>query len=435
MFQGIQGHQPEKRVRERKSMGIFLRGCLFESMKKFKYFIVLTLFFSFFVPTSWAQQDKRPWAFEGENFQITNDLGDNHLPSVAFGNSFISFYLAVWSRKTPSGFDIYGTRITKNGDIVDEEGIPICTAPNDQMFPSVLWDGENFFVVWQDMRNGKRWDIYGARVSLDGQVFPPDGISVAIGKSSNDQVAPVISFDGENYLIVWQGRRTSKTWNIYFTKVSKGLEVLEEKPVPVSPSIKDQASPAVAFDGENYFIVWQDKRGGKFWDMYGARVAPSGEILDTKGTLISPIPQRGSYGWDKWRPVVSWDGISFLVIWMASQEKGKWYLEGKRVRPDGVPEGLLDTQIQKDTTNKTYPSFLIWEEEPEGDSKIFGAFIIPDYRLLTSDVIRVSTFDGTDTSLPALSKAEDDILVVWQAKGQEGTYQIFGQRFKKAPLE
>jgi hypothetical protein len=353
-------------------------------------------------------------------------------------------YLGVWYASTPSGFDIYGARITKEGKILDEEEIQICTAPNDQMFPSVAWDGESFFVVWQDRRNGKRWDIYGTRISIDGEVLNPDGIPIALGKSTNDQVSPTLSFDGENYIVVWQGKVTSKVWNVYFSivSVSKDGEVTVKGKKAISPIAKNQISPAVAFNGENYFIVWQDFRSGKFWDIYGARVTPSGNVFDEDkdGIPISPIVNDDINGWDKWRPVISWNGSFFLVIWTASQEE-EWYLEGKRVDVRGIPD-VYDVPLQKNTTNKIFPAILwdgeqtllVWEEEPEGESKIFGASTLSPFEPFVVSVGRpIPSPKAKDPSLPAVSGIGDESLVIWQGKGDDDSWHIYGQRFKKVP--
>jgi hypothetical protein len=433
-----------KKVSAGRRMRILLKGCLFESMKKFKYFIVLTFFLSFFIPTSWAQQDKWPWTFEGGNLQITQNSGDNFSPAIASAcqnNSCL--YFVVWSRKTSSGFDIYGARITQDGKVFqeDQDGIPICTAPNDQMFPSVTSGGENFFVVWQDMRSGRRWDIYGAMVTNDGTVLGPNnGFSIATGRY--DQVSPALSFDGENYLVVWQGRVNLKLRNIYFTRVSTGGDIVDG-PTRLAPSPKDQASPAVAFNGENYFVVWQDFRSGNFWDIYAARVAPSGEVLDTKGIPISPIVQSGSGGWDKWSPALSWDGNLFLVIWMASKEQNKWYLEGKRVDRRGIPdiyEASIPLSNEADTPNKAYPAILwdgndyllVWEEEPEGEPKVFGASILQNHKPFeVSETVQISSPDVQQSSYPGISRIGNEALIVWQGKGDDNHWYIYGQRLKR----
>jgi hypothetical protein len=418
-------------------MKILLVGCLFGKMKNLKHIIpfLVTLLCLATSNTFWAQDANWPWVRNGENFQITKNLEDHFSPSAASNGDL---NLVVWYVSTPSGFDIYGARINKEGKILDEKGIPICTAPNDQMFPSVARDGENFLVVWQDRRSGKRWDIYGTRISIDGEVLDPDGIPIALGKSTNDQVSPALSFDGENYMVVWHGKRTSKIWNVYFTRVSKNGEVLDTKPIAVSASLKNQASPSVDFNGENYLIVWQDKRDGKFWDVYGARVTPSGEILDQNGLRIT---YSDEFGLDRWRPILSWIGKYYLVVWVVSPGENKWYLYGKRVGPAGEILDLVDLRIQRDGANKVFPAILwdgsegllVWEEGPEGDSKIFGASIIPDLKPLpTSEGVCISAFEGTaDSLMPALSKTREGILVVWQARGSEGYWQIYGQHLSK----
>jgi hypothetical protein len=374
--------------------------------------------------------------FSGGQFKITNQSADDYTPSVASNSNL---FIAVWTRKTPSGFDIYGAKITPGRRVNerDEASFPICRAPNDQMFPSITWNGESFFVVWQDRRDGKAWGIYGARITPDGAVLDPDGIPISIARANYDQVAPVVSYDGEHYVVMWQGKRSPKIWNIYFTRVSKDGFVLEGNPVPVNPSMRSQVAPSVAFDGENYLAVWQDFKGGKFWDIVGARITPSGEILDKRSILISPISPIVENGWDKWRPTLAWDGRFFLIVWMAQKETKGWMLEGKRVSAEGKIVDFLDISIQADSTNKAFPVLawdgkeylLAWEEEPEVESRIFGVSISPDYKpFKISEAVRISHADMVkDASSPALSAREGIVLIAWQGMGIDGYHHIYGQ--------
>jgi hypothetical protein len=383
------------------------------------------------VPCAETPQSPWPWSLKGENFRISSNSGDDFKPSVASNGKF---YFVVWTRKNPSGYDIFGARIDENGNRMDKNDIAICEAQNDQMFPSIIWNGENFFVAWQDQRNKNRWDIYGALVAPDGTVQKE--IQIMAGKPNLDQVGPTLSFDGENHLVVWQGKRNNKVFNIYFRYVSKDGEVLG-KPIQLSSSLKDETSPAVSFDGENYLIVWQDKRKGKLWDIYGARVSPSGDIPDP------PIQLTFTGQSDRWNPVLSWNGNHYLVVWESTQQEGSNF-SGRRVIPatDGLILDLTDITIQGDGLNRAFPSILwdgsdfllVWTEKPEGESKIYGASIQSEGRISVSESGPISTPGKTSNPyFPEVALLGDEALIVWQeGPNPDNEWNIFGQIITKA---
>ncbi len=416
---------------------IFLIGSFLARKRCFKNIISLFLGLLFVISPNvvFAQtpQSPWPWNLKGENFQITFNSGNDFRPSVTSNGEF---YFVVWARKNPAGYDIFGARIDKNGNRMDENDIAICTATNDQTFPSVLWNGERFFVVWQDRRSGNRWDIYGAFVIPNGTVGQE--IQITAGKPNLDQVGPTISFDGENHLVVWQGKRNSKIYNIYyFSYVSKDGEVLG-KPTQLSPLLKDETSPAVAFDGENHLVVWQDKRNGKTWNIYGARISPSGDDLDP-----APVQLTSTGDFDRWDPVLAWNGSHFLVVWGVTQQNS-YNFAGRRVFSQGnvLVVDTLDLTIQGNESNKAFPSILwdgsdfllVWVEEPEGESKIYGASIQSQYvPVLISESASVSTpGKTTNPYFPGAALLGDEALVVWQeGPDAHNTWNIFGQIIAK----
>ena len=261
---------------------IFLVGSILSRKGSLKKTITLFLGLLFVMFSSGhlraeTLQSPWPWTLTDESVQVSYNTGNDFWPSITSNGEF---YFLVWSRKTSSGYDIYGIMIDRDGNRMlrtDSDGsktggseIPICVESNDQMYPAASWNGENFLIVWQDKRNGSRWDIYGARVTPGGQVLESDlgGFRISQGRSNLDQVGPAIVCGGESHLIVWQGKRNVKTWNIFYAIVSKDGEILI-KPTLLDPNSKDQTSPTVGFDGTNYLVVWQDKRNSKSWDIYG----------------------------------------------------------------------------------------------------------------------------------------------------------------------
>ena len=417
---------------------MFLKNVYFYNIiKRYKSLFFLLLL----IPLNlWADENLQAhYSFIGENFKITSE-GENFSPAIASNGE--DLFLIVYYRKNTKDFDIYGTRVTIEGEVLDPQGIPISTAPGDQMFPSVTWNGENFFVVWQDKRSEKRWDIYGARVTSEGEVLEPDGIPIAIGKSILDQVSPTICFGGGIILVAWHGKRNSKIWNIYFRRLSKNGEILDQKPILLNPSSRDQISPYVVFNGENFFIVWQDKRNGKFWDIYGARVTREADILDKGGIQITFTGEM-----NRWKPILSWNGNGYyLILWVlqdGEQDGQKWYIHGKRVGERGEVLDLIDIPILGEGSNKAFPVLiwngeeylLIWEEEPGGNSKVYGGLILPKYRLSINEQVLISTTEETDASHPAAGAIENTVLIVWQGKGLEESWNIFGQIKRKKPLK
>ena len=77
----------------------------------------------------------------------------------------------------------------------------VCSEPGVQFEPEVGFDGTNYFVVWSDGRGAKS-ELYAARVTQSGIVLDPGGIQLL--KELDEQAHPSVSFDGENYLVVYQ---------------------------------------------------------------------------------------------------------------------------------------------------------------------------------------------------------------------------------------
>jgi hypothetical protein len=205
------------------------------------------------------------------------------VPVVAFGQTV---YLVAWYDRRASEA-IYGARVTPAGALVDPlGGFPIAHGPDAQSRPAITFGGGQFFVTWDYLGLGSaNGEIYGARVTEDGAVLDPSGIPIATG--SDYQWSSAAAFDGTNYMVAWiEG---TEAGDIYCARVATDGTVLDTAEIPVSTAAGDQRAPAIAFDGANFLIVWQDKRNGD-WDVYGSRVTPGGEVLDRSGILISTKP-------------------------------------------------------------------------------------------------------------------------------------------------
>jgi hypothetical protein len=341
-------------------------------------------------------------------------------PGLAFDGTN---YLVAWQS---SANDIYGARVSPAGSVLDPQGIAISTAPNYQLSPQVAFGGGVFLVTWTDYRaGGNDDDIYGARLDPAGTVLDPDGIGISI--APNEQWAPAVAFDGTNFLVAFssQNQPNVSDYSVRAARVSPVGTVLDPDGLTIQLVANNQHSPALAFDGTNYFVVWRDERSGTA-AIYGARVTQDGSLLDGTGIVIS----NGAN--DPSSPKVSFDGTDFLVVW----GDASGVIKGTRVSPSGTvlgPGGIaispasrygFQPAISFDGTNY----LVVWTDDyydpvSEYDQDtVYGARVSPAGIVLDPSGIPLSSgnFEATE---PAIAFDGTNYLVAWSDGGA-----IYGTR-------
>src|SRR5438132_14313221 len=94
--------------------------------------------------------------------------------------------------------------------------------------------------------------------------------------------------------------------------ISASASMAIERPVsePVyGPAPYLRESPAVASDGDNFLVVWEDERGYPDKAIYAARITPGGELLDPTGIRIA----SGALG----LPIPLFAGNAYVILWPA----------------------------------------------------------------------------------------------------------------------
>src|SRR5215216_584579 len=214
-------------------------------------------------------------------------LAADQSPAVAFDGT--NFFV-VWTGYETNNGDIYGARVADDGTVLDPSpGIPISAAPAQQILPALAFDGANYLVVWQDRRTNDIYDIYAARVTPTGTVLDPGGIPIS--SAAGDQTAADVAFDGANYLVTWTDWSGSSGPEVYGARVTTAGAVLDPAGIQISIAGNAQSSAAVAFDGTNYLVTWEDRRSDAALDIWGARVSPAGTVLDPAGIPIGLAAQ------------------------------------------------------------------------------------------------------------------------------------------------
>jgi len=345
---------------------------------------------------------------EPSGIPISTGSNSQQCPSVAFDGLN---YMVVWYDSRLSFYDIFGCRINTSGVVLDPTGIAISTASNVQIYPKITFDSANYFVIWQDSREGFYSKIYGARVDTSGIVLDPLGI--ALSHTPNHQNFPSIAFDGTNYFAVWQDKRRGTDADIFGTRVSREGGVLDSAGIAVSTSAYHQYYPSMAFDGSNYFVVWQDLRDDSS-NIYGARVDSSGNLLDPMAIVIS-AENLGQY-----QPAIAFDGLNYLVVWQ-DRRSGYSNIYGARVSQTGAVLDSTGIAICTMSAYNHYPSvafdgvnyLVVCESDDVGIHEIYGARITPSGVVLDPAGLHISLTPGWHY-YPSVAFDGSNYLVVWQ---------------------
>lgn len=157
-----------------------------------------------------------------------------------------------------------------------------------QRQPAGAFGGDVYLIAWCD---GSRQvdrptaDVYCARVeAATGKPLDPGGIPVCTAPDL--QQWPAVAFDGANFLVVWQDFRSGRRNDIYAARVTPKGKVLDSDGLPVAAGAQNQGRPGVAFAGGRYLVVWMDARRYPVYGIFAARVTPAGEVLDPEGLAL-----------------------------------------------------------------------------------------------------------------------------------------------------
>jgi large repetitive protein len=158
--------------------------------------------------------------------------------------------------------------------------------------------------------------------------FP--SLSRKMTSAPGGQTHAAVAFDGTNYLVVWEDSRSDQFGHdIYGARVTPAGVVLDPGGIAISTTPEYQQVPSVAFDGTNYLVAWTDGRLN-IASVWGARITTDGALLDSSGILIS----AGSG--PRLSPALDFDGTNYLVAWHDRRSGVSYDIYGARVTPAGT---------------------------------------------------------------------------------------------------
>lgn len=233
-------------------------------------------------------------------------------------------------------------RVTPELNVLDT--VYICTQAGGQNIPAITYNGEDYLVVWYDPDLNK--GIVAARVTPQGAVLDTGN---CLGAGDDD---PDIASDADRGLAVW-----SRDYYGVCARFLDGQAQPIDTVFRICTIVGSGTTPRVACDGQNYLTVWADFGSGGDLDIFGRLVTGQGQMPGD----IFPVARGPAIQKD---PNLGYDGNKYLTVWV------------------------------------------------EDGSKIFGQFIGTDGKMIGSAFL-VSDTAGYERQYPALGAVSDDRLIAW----------------------
>jgi hypothetical protein len=350
-----------------------------------------------------ARIDTGGTVIDSTNILIAPNPGTKMNPNVLFNGDN---YLTIWQDNRNSSYDIYGVRVDTSGEVLDSTAISIITSSNSLEYPHIERYNSHYFVVWEEIENSSH-QIYGARLDSSFAVMDTGGIKIS--EDTGEQVEPSLIL-GEEYLFtVW----SEMVGPILAARVDTAGSVLDSNSINISTSVFSQWYSACSFGGTNHLCVWEDKRNGEDYNIYGARVDTSGNVLDPECIHISDAPVNQNF------PRLAFSGSNYLVVWEDERYSDIYGtrvdLSGTVLEPSGFRVG--GAQWKQESPDITYGSqnyFVVWNDwRNSSGSGIYSTRVTASGAVLNPQGVIISYTDGLEDLYPRVGFNDSNYFVVW----------------------
>ncbi|NMG16536.1 hypothetical protein [Aromatoleum bremense] len=194
--------------------------------------------------------------------------------------------------------DIFALRLDGAGRPVGQP-IPVCVAAGNQERPKVIFANGVFIVVWHDLRNGRDWDVYAARVGVDGAMRDANSFLVAGGAAN--QASPAIAVAPAGALVLWQ-HYAGRYYEIHGAFVGASGKGGAARALAFRGETLHGGNLSLASFGDRWVMSWKDERkwslgeSGSTITRYFASLRPNGSdpaVLDVERAPAATLSREG----------------------------------------------------------------------------------------------------------------------------------------------
>jgi predicted lipoprotein with Yx(FWY)xxD motif len=375
------------------------------------------------------------WARDGAPLCTADgDRGSLQIASDSAGGAIVT-----WDDSRTGDGDIYAQRVNASGAILwTADGVPICTADNNQMSPQIVPVGMGGAIVtWADYRSGN-WDIYAQRVSALGAVRWTANCVAVCTAQGRQYETQIVSDGADGAIVTWADHRGGNYDDIYAQRVTdSGAVRWTTDGIPLCAADRGQENPQIVSREDGGAIVtWEDHRNGDY-DIYAQRVDTSGAILWTADG--APVCTAGG---NQESSQIAADGFGGVIVtwreefWL-TEEYTEDNIYAQRVNAAGTiqwtPDGLPLCAASEEQNHPRIVSagsgvaIVTWYRTESEDAGIYAQRVSAGYVQWGSDGVRVCAAEGVRLGAGIVSDSVGGAIVTW-ADNRSGNDAIYAQR-------
>ena len=219
-----------------------------------------------------------------------------------------SGYGVVWATERNSGeSEIYFTRLNIDGIQIGEHLLISSGHSTADPNYTISWNGNEYLVIWEDYwgnvppggNSYDSYDTYLVKINSNGEKIS-DNIEI----SSSGQLEHMHLFwTGSQYNLIYINYRPNE---IGFMEIGENGQPIGT-PKTISTNINSLLSLSVAWNGEEYGMVW-NAQPGSGGDIYFGILSTNGDLLSTE-----LLPKNQPY---TIKPLIFWNGTEYAITYV-----------------------------------------------------------------------------------------------------------------------
>lgn len=222
-----------------------------------------------------------------------------------------------------------------------------------------------------------------------------------------------IAFDGTNYLVEGlTGMNTNGVTNVNVQLVSTTGTLIGSS-INVGSGASLQLLCGLCFGSTNYLVAWSDSTITSGVDIFGQLISRTGSKV---GSPFNLLAAQGSHGFQDGKAIAS-DGTNYLIVW---QDENDYSLYGQLVTPAGTLSGtnffLGQPQSEVEAALTFGRSNYLFVAQGDfgvvgNSNQVFGEFVSSSGVVGTP--FQISQTASTDNSFLTAAFDRTNYLVVW----------------------